>query len=164
MVIIVKFPIHSKPTTLLEKKFIFQINSSEQISHDTGITQTFSEIRTKSIRAAENLRSRGYRKGQVVGFIATNTHHVAPVVFASLYLGCPVNTMDPSFAKNEIKHMLTITTPSVMFCDVKIYDLVKGCLTELGNDAQIFTFSGQSGDSEPVENLFEGIGNVNDFV
>lgn len=139
-------------------------NSSAQINHDTGITQTFDELRTKSIRAAQNLQSRGYKKGQVFGFIASNTHHIAPVVFASLYLGCPLNTMDPSFARTEITHMLTITTPTVMFCDVKIYDVVKECLTALGNDAHIFTFGGQSGDSEPVESLFEAEGSEFDFV
>lgn len=51
--------------------------------------------------------------------------------------------------------MLSITQPKMMFCDVDVYDLVRECLNELENDARIFTFSGQSGDSEPVENLFE---------
>lgn len=72
--------------------------------------------------------------------------------------------MDPSFARTEIKHMLSITTPTAMFCDVKIYDVVKECLTGLGNDAHIFTFGGRSGDSEPVESLFEAVGSELDFV
>lgn len=119
---------------------------------------------SKSIRIASHLQSRGYKKGQVFGLIATNTHHVAPVVFASLYLGCPLNTLDPSFGKNEIKHMLATTTPAVMFCDVKLYDLVSECLDDLGNAAKIFTFGGQKGSSVPVENLFVGNGDENEFV
>lgn len=87
--------------------------------------------------------------------MAKNTHYLAPVVYASLCLACPVNPLDPSFTKSEIMHMLSITQPKMMFCDVDVYDLVRECLNELENDARIFTFSGQSGDSEPVENLFE---------
>ena len=124
----------------------------------------FDEIRSRSIRAAQNLRARGYTKNQVVGFIAGNSHHVAPIVFASLYLGCPVNTLDPSFGKNDIKHMLNTTKPSVMFCDVKIYDLLKECLDDLENDAEVFTFDGQIGESKPVENLFMENGDETDFV
>lgn len=96
--------------------------------------------------------------------MANNTKYVAPVVFASLYLGCPLNTLDPSFGKNEVKHMLGTTLPSLMFCDVKLYDLVKECLHELGNEAKIFTFGGQKGHSVPVENLFVGNGDENEFV
>lgn len=119
---------------------------------------------SKSIQIAGNLQSRGYKKGQVIGLIATNTHHVAPVVFASLYLGCPINTLDPMFGKNEIKHMLGTTKPSLMFCDVKVHNLLKECLIELGNDAEIFTMNGQIGDSEPVEDLLCAIGDEDDFV
>lgn len=124
----------------------------------------FDEMRSKSIRAAKNLRSLGYKKNQVFGFIASNAPDVAPLVFASLYLGCPMNTIDPSFGKNEIKHMLNVTKPSLMFCDAQVYDLVKSCLDDLGNAATIFTFSGQAGDSQPVENLFVANGDENDFM
>lgn len=60
--------------------------------------------------------------------------------------------------------MLSTTQPSLMFCDIKIYDLLKECLSELGNDADIFTFGGQIGDSEPVENLFVENGDEYEFV
>lgn len=50
-----------------------------------------------------------------------------------------------------------------MFCDANIYDLVQECLSELGNDAKVFTFSGQSGNSIPVEDLFEDVGGENTF-
>lgn len=50
--------------------------------------------------------------------------------------------------------MLTITKPVLMFCDVACYDLLNECLLELGNKAKVFTFGGQKGQSEPVENLF----------
>lgn len=125
---------------------------------------TFNEIRIKAIRAAQNLQTRGYQPKQVVGIIARNSHHVAPVYFASLAIGCPVNAFDPSFGKAEIIHMLSTIKPVLMFSDVACYDLLAECLTDLRNDAKIFTFGGQRGQSEPVENLFQETHNESKFT
>lgn len=114
---------------------------------------TFDEIRIKTIRAAQNLQNRGYKSKQVYGLLARNSHHLAPIVFASICIGCPVNTLDPCFGKTEITHMLNVVKPALMFCDADLYDLLKECLIELGNDAKIFTFGDKDG-AEPVENLF----------
>lgn len=59
-----------------------------QISDDSDIRMTYDEIRVKTIRAAQNLRTRGYDQQQVYGMIAANSHHVAPIFFASIANGC----------------------------------------------------------------------------
>lgn len=115
---------------------------------------TFDEIRTKMIRAALNLQALGYNRKQVFALVARNSHHVAPITFASIAIGCPVNTIDPSFRKTELIHMLNISKPVLVFCDMDCYELVNEVLAELGNNANIFTFGGKIGRSEPVENLF----------
>lgn len=125
---------------------------------------TFDEIRIRTIRAAQNLQKRGYKPTQVFGIMAKNSHHVAPIVFASISMGCPVNTLDPSFGKTELLHMLNTTKPVLMFCDVGSQDLLKECLTELRNDAKIFTFGGSKDEGEPVENLFSETENDDDFL
>lgn len=114
-------------------------------------------MRRQTIRAALNLQKLDCNQGDIFGIVARNSHYVAPIVFASFCIGCPVNTLDPSFSKSELMHMLAITRPKIMFCDTNIYDLVHECLTNLENDAKLFTFSGQSGDSIPVEDLFEDV-------
>lgn len=96
--------------------------------------------------------------------LAKNSHHLAPIVFASLAIGSAVNTLDPQFSKTELLHMLKTTKPVLIFCDVDVYDLVKECLIELKNGAKIFTFGGSRGDSEQVENLFTETHNEIDFV
>lgn len=42
-----------------------------------------------------------------------------------------------------------------MFCDVDLYDLVRECFDELEYEVTVFTFSGQTNESIPVETLFE---------
>ncbi|XP_055297521.1 luciferin 4-monooxygenase-like [Sitodiplosis mosellana] len=135
-----------------------------QINDNNGIRMTFDEIRIKTVRAAQNLQKRGYEPRQVFGLMAKNSHHVAPIVFASISIGCPVNTLDPSFGKTELIHMLKTTKPTLMFCDVESHDLLRECLTELGNDAKIFTFGGSKDEAESVENLFSETHNEDDFL
>lgn len=107
---------------------------------------------------------RGYNSKQVFGVLAKNSHHLAPVVFASLAIGCAVNTLDPQFKKNELLHMLKTTKPKLMFCDIEAYELVIECLRELGNDAKVFTIGGRKSGSDSIECLFAETGNEMDFV
>lgn len=116
---------------------------------------TFDEIRIKTIRAAQNLQALGYRPKQVVGFLVKNSDFIAPIFFGAIAMGCPISPLDPSFKKPELIHLLNITKPAVIFCDVTCYDLLSGCLAQLKNPAKIFTIGGQHGASEPIENLFK---------
>lgn len=125
---------------------------------------TYDEIRIETVRAAQNLHKRGYQSKQVFGLIAKNSQHVAPIVFASISIGCAVSTIDTSFGRAEILHMLNITKPILMFCDIEVVDLVQECLKQLQNDAKIFTFGGSTNGSEPIENLFAETQTQNEFV
>lgn len=118
----------------------------------------------RTVRAAQNIQKYGYQPKDVFTFVAKNSDFLAPVIFASFCLGCPINTLDPSFAKSDIIHMLKITKPRLMFCDVDVYPLVSECLTELNNEVKIFTFGGQCGSSEAVENLFVETGTEKAFM
>lgn len=90
--------------------------------------------------------------------MATNSAYLSSIVFVSFSLSFPINVLGISTEKRDVIRMLTKTEPSLMSCDADVYNLVKECLTELGNVAKIFTFNGTFGDSEPVERLFEMTG------
>lgn len=75
-----------------------------------------------------------------------------------------MNSLDVSFGRTEIVHMLSITKPVVIFCDVDCYETVSKCLDELKMDARIFTFGGIVGQSESIESLFEEVDNENQFM
>lgn len=117
-----------------------------------------------TIRAAQRLQKLGYKPKQIFGIMVENVANVSPIVFAAFSLGCPINTMHTSVEKANLIHMIRLIEHSVLFCDVKVYDLVNECLAELGSSAKIFTFNGTKGDSEAVETLFEETGFEDDFV
>lgn len=45
-------------------------------------------------------------------------------------------------------HMLKITRPCLIFCDVDRYDFAVECLNTVGLKIEIFTFDGQKGHSK----------------
>lgn len=96
--------------------------------------------------------------------MAKNSHHVAPIVFASVVIGCAFNPLDTSLGKAELMHMFKIAKPGLMFCDVACYELIIECFKELGIEAKIFTFGGTIGRSEAVETLFEETHKENQFM
>lgn len=60
-----------------------------------------SEIRLKTIRAAEHLQNMGYGKNYVIGIMAKNHTNLASIVFASMAIAAPLNTMDPNFTTSK---------------------------------------------------------------
>lgn len=121
-------------------------------------------MREKTVRAALNLQARGYKEGNVFTIIARNSENVTPVTIASFCIGCPINPLNISYGKAEIKHMLNITKPSLVLCDADVYDKVDECLKELENDAKIITFNGKVGDAEQIEDLLVETGAESTFM
>lgn len=125
---------------------------------------SFDTIRLNTIRVAQNLQRRGYQSKQVFGLMAKNSHHIASIIFASLSIGCPINTLSATFSKTKLIHILNITKPTLMFCDVEVYDMVEECLRELMNNAKIFTIGDTNSKGESIENLFAITDCENDFM
>lgn len=135
-----------------------------KINDDTGHRFSFDDLRTMTIRAAQNLQTRGYGSKEAIGIIARDVPHLIPIVFASLCLGCPANIMNMT-QKLDMIRMLKISEPRLIFCEIEKLDLLIECLNELEMEPKIFTFNGSKADSEPVENLFKDTGiDEEDFV
>lgn len=136
-----------------------------QISDDTGDQFTFEELHLNTIRAAQNLQRQGYYESkQVIAIMSGNVAHLSPIVFASLCLGCPINLLDTKMEKSTVVNMLQLTQPGLVFCEIKVYDLIVEVLTELKMDAKVFTFNGIKGNSIPVDVLFVKTGVEENFM
>lgn len=115
---------------------------------------TFSEIRRKTIQAAISLQGRGYEAGAVFSFMTRNSENLAPLVLAAFCIGCPMNGLDTSLGENEIKHLLNVVKPNVMFCDVDMHDILSKYMDELEIVAKIITIDGKVESSECADDLF----------
>lgn len=136
-----------------------------KMNDSDGIQLTFDEMRTKTIRVAQNLQARGCQQNQVIGILAENHTNLAPIAFASIAIGCAICPLpfDPAFEKEELVEMLKITKPALMFCDVKYCEMLNECLIELGNKAKIFVFGDNQDRFEHVDDLFEKTHKENQF-
>lgn len=110
-------------------------------------------MRLKSIRAAQNILKLGYKEGDMIGVIAKNSHNLAPIVFAALSIGCPVNTLDPTFECSDIIHMFSITKPKLVFCDEDNLDRVRESLSSINLTPRIYIFDKVNKDFHSVDDL-----------
>ena len=83
-----------------------------QISENNGVVLTNGEIRLRTIRVAQNITKLGYKKGEMFAIAARNSQNVSAIYFASLALGCPVNTLDPTFNERMFDHLSSWTDES----------------------------------------------------
>lgn len=126
-----------------------------QISADTGVRLTCAEIRLRTIRVAQNLTRMGYGQGNIFSMAIRNDENAAPVLFACFALGIPVNTLDASFERDDLSHMLNLIQSQVVFCDRDTWPEMKVALEMTKNDSVVFIF-GEGG--------VEGCRHVNDLL
>lgn len=118
----------------------------------------------KTVRAAQNLQSRGFEPRQVFCFMADHSDNLTPIILASACLACPILALHPSLSKDEIVRILKKAKPSAVFCDGKACDEMKAALKEMQLNAEMFTLDGHFDGFEPVESLFAETNMENDFV
>lgn len=79
-------------------------------------------------------------------------------MFASICLGNPVNGLDPDFTEEEIVHMIGITKPVAIFCELDLVEPAQQALKTLRSSATVFTFGGAAEGALQVSDLFAGTG------
>lgn len=122
-------------------------------------------MRLKTVRFAQNLQRCGLDSKCTVAIVAGNVPNLAPVVFGSICLGHSVVSMYTAMEKLCVIRMFKITEPRIIFCEIKVYDLMVECLAEIGiSNVRIFTFGGTKGDADAVDDLFDATGEESDFV
>lgn len=111
---------------------------SLQINDDTGTRMTFSELRLKSIRAAQNLQKMGFRSHEKFCFMTINNENLLPIVLASIGLACPICPLFPILSVDEIVRILTKIKPSVLFCDANLYNHMNEAINKLQFKMKVF--------------------------
>lgn len=160
-------PITFKETDNLGKTILNKLSEVPdkivQISDNNGVTQTGSELRVRCIRVAQNLSKMGFKQGDVIAIICKNNHNLAPVVTGCILIGAPVNTMDPTFDKKDISHMLQLTQPRAVICESYKVANVQEALEENNLEIPIIVFADNIQDTISVQELFLETGSEDTF-
>jgi 4-coumarate--CoA ligase len=135
-----------------------------QISHEKNVEVTCGEMYLRSIKMANYLKNQSYVQNDVVGIIARNSENLAPVIFASLALGMPINPLDSIMKKSDIVHVWRKIKPKIIFCDHDDVELAQSALNELKLDAKICTFLEKVGQLPYVDDILKEEFDINRFV
>lgn len=133
------------------------------ICHDEEISMTCEATRIASIRVAQNLTRLGIKKGDVIGFMCTNSIKLPELIYGCFLIGAPVNPLDIGFKKDDIKHMFEVTIPKLVFCDSAVYETVKLSLDEINSNATIITLREPITGVHYVDSLLAETGNEEFF-
>ena len=134
-----------------------------QICHPSGKTYTNREIVTLSIRVAQHFEKLQIQQGEIIGFCGSNTEYVAPLVIGTFLAGLTLSTLDPSFDKDGIKHIYSITKPKIMFCDGSILPKMKEALKEINLNCDIYTMSDHVSGSREITEFLQSSSNEENY-
>lgn len=138
-------------------------NNIAQIDTTTGKSQTYGEILTKSVILARNLQNKGITPDDVVALSAHNTLDSCLPLTACLLLGVPIAVLDPSFALNDVKHLLNISKPRLIFCESGSIKTMKEAIEENALQSEIVDLD-STGQCTPFTCLLSSTGNEDSFT
>ncbi|XP_023298095.2 probable 4-coumarate--CoA ligase 1 [Lucilia cuprina] len=134
-----------------------------QICYPSDKKYTNKDILTLSIRVAQHLERLKLKQTEVIGICAGNSDFLAPLVFGCMFRGLTISTLDPSFDKDGIKHIYSITKPKIMFCDGSAYQKVKESFAECGLTSKIVTVRDHIEGVPSLDRFLNETGNENYF-
>lgn len=70
------------------------------------------------------LSGQGLVEGDVVGLCSENSVEMACIVYAALYLGLTLSTLNFLYSPAELRHMITLTTPKIVLCSPTVESVV----------------------------------------
>lgn len=134
-----------------------------QINHEEETRMTCSEVRTASIRVAQNLERIGIQSDDVVGFLCRNSGNLLPLMYGCTLIGAPVNSLHYSSSKETIQKMFSQTNPKLVFCDHDLFALLKEALHDSNINSMIFTVIEKISVVPFVSELFVPTGSESNF-
>lgn len=136
-----------------------------QVSADRGVQISCGELRLRTIRIAQSLTDLGFsRERDIIAMAVRNGEHVAPALFACFALGIPVNTLDATFKRDDLGHMLETVKPTLVFCDCETLEEMRAAMKLSGVRAKLVVFGQKVDGFKHVEDLMVSTGGEDEFV
>lgn len=136
-----------------------------QINADTGYEMTCAEMKRRIIRVALNLGRLGFRKGDMVTLVCTNTDNVVPVYVGCVTMGLVINPLAPAFNRDDLAHMMRMTQSKIVFCDENNREVVEAAAMEaIRMSPRIYVMGDGSGNALSIEELLVDVEGEESFV
>ncbi|EAT48872.1 AAEL000132-PA [Aedes aegypti] len=96
----------------------------------SGRTLTYKEILYASMKVASRLKHYGLGRGSIISIMSENRLEYSIVAFASFFVGGIVIPLNPTYTKTELKHVLNLTNPQIVFASSRAFSTLKSFMSE----------------------------------
>ncbi|XP_045770757.1 luciferin 4-monooxygenase-like [Maniola jurtina] len=128
-----------------------------QIDGGTDEKETFKSALERSIRCATAFRNLGLKYQDVIAILAPNHINLAIPMYAALFLGLSVATLDMTLGVNELQDPFQCCVPKIIFCQSTKVQTVQQALSRLKMTTQIISFD-ESDDCLSLSKLLDEYG------
>ncbi|RZC42636.1 AMP-binding domain containing protein, partial [Asbolus verrucosus] len=94
------------------------------IDGQTGEELTYGRLLKLSIGLALELKKFGVKKGDVITILSQNNWKYLLTVISGFYIGAKINLPNPDCTTEELKHILSICQPALIFGSAQILDKI----------------------------------------
>ncbi|XP_059611754.1 uncharacterized protein LOC132258444 [Phlebotomus argentipes] len=110
----------------------------------SGEIITYSALLDRALTLLKYLQKKGIGSGDIIGICCENRLEFPVVALATIFAGATLSTLNPRYVNREIKHVLDLTTPKLVFVTSSalgsIMEVSKGmkCIKEIiqiGNES-----------------------------
>ncbi|KAK4878932.1 hypothetical protein RN001_007078 [Aquatica leii] len=92
----------------------------------TGNTHSYKYVLEITCQLANSLLRNGCKKNDIIAISSENSMHVLYPVIASFYIGLGVAPLNENYTERELKQLLSISTPKIVFCSIRTaYKFIK---------------------------------------
>ncbi|XP_047365800.1 4-coumarate--CoA ligase 1-like isoform X2 [Vespa velutina] len=102
-----------------------------EIDAETGQFQTNKEILERSVKLAEILKRRNIKLEDKISIAAENHRNWFVAALAGIYVGAVIAPLNPSYTELEMKHVLNISKPRIIFVSRKTEKLLSKIVVDL---------------------------------
>ncbi|KAL2731009.1 4-coumarate--CoA ligase 1-like, partial [Vespula squamosa] len=102
-----------------------------EIDAETGQFQTNGNILEKSVKLAEILKRRNVKLEDKISIVSENHRNWFVAALAGIYVGAVIAPLNPSYTEFEMKHILNISKPRIIFVSRRTEKLCSKVITNL---------------------------------
>ncbi|KAK9718213.1 AMP-binding enzyme [Popillia japonica] len=114
--------------------------NTAQIDAETGETDNYGNLLSRIIRVALHLKARSVQPGDVIAPCTSNHFNSTVVFVAPLLLGAKVACFDPNALYADMKFLIELVKPKVMFAEECAVEKLKKIREELSLKMEIVVF------------------------
>ncbi|XP_030750877.1 luciferin 4-monooxygenase-like [Sitophilus oryzae] len=102
-----------------------------QIDGNTEKTETFAQVKSRTTKVALGMKELGFKPKEIVLLCCRSSINNIIPVLATLYLGGYVSSTDPKQSSSDVRYLISLVGPKMIFVDQESVDLIQNSLIGL---------------------------------